>query len=108
MKKNSSDLIWLMLQTLGVYSCVSEKVVESYWQLCDQILTYYLSEQFKNYEDYYHMVYLGKYSSIIDLQENRKFSEKLDSEEYVHLLIALNSKPQILDDPLKFQLKLKE
>ena len=54
------------------------------------------------------MVYLGKYSSIIDLQENRKFSEKLDSEEYVHLLIALNSKPQILDDPLKFQLKLKE
>ena len=54
------------------------------------------------------MVYLGKYSSIISLQENRRFSDRLDNEEYVHLLIALNSKPQILDDPVKFQLKLKE
>jgi hypothetical protein len=100
----SYDLVWLALKTLSIYAFRDPNKRSELQDIISALSNYFLYHQDQYVSrataiiPYAQLLYLADYNAFADYRSKASSKQGLTADDYVHILLALASKPEIIGD----------
>lgn len=100
----SYDLIWLALKTLNIYAFRDPNKRSDLLEIVSALSNYFLYHQDRYVSrataiiPYAQLLYLADYKAFADYRSQTRLKKGLTPDDYVHILMAITSKPEIIGD----------